>query len=156
MHPNAELSLLTSLGETLFRTVVDVSGGGRGARWLPGGGVAFSSQAGWLGPVVCAVCGPASHCTHLFATTNLQQPPNAPPPETGATGGASSSESAVRAALRDYSDRLPPPFAVADIEGRVKDKTPYVVVALQEVGGAGRQGWLGAPEEGAAVETDRW
>lgn len=30
MHPNAELSLLTSLGETLFRTVVEVSGGARG------------------------------------------------------------------------------------------------------------------------------
>lgn len=27
MHPNAELSLLTSLGETLFRTITDVSGG---------------------------------------------------------------------------------------------------------------------------------
>lgn len=36
MHPNAELSLLTSLGETLFRTLIDVSGGGRGGaagRW---------------------------------------------------------------------------------------------------------------------------
>jgi dynein heavy chain len=32
MHPNAELSLLTSLGETLFRMVVDVSGGDNGAR----------------------------------------------------------------------------------------------------------------------------
>jgi dynein heavy chain, axonemal len=31
MHPNAELSLLTSLGETLFRTILDVSGGGAGA-----------------------------------------------------------------------------------------------------------------------------
>jgi dynein heavy chain len=32
MHPNAELSLLTSLGETLFRTVADVSGGSGGGR----------------------------------------------------------------------------------------------------------------------------
>jgi dynein heavy chain len=31
MHPNAELSLLTSLGETLFRTITDVSGGSTGA-----------------------------------------------------------------------------------------------------------------------------
>jgi hypothetical protein len=30
MHPNAELSLLTSLGETLFRTITDVSGGSTG------------------------------------------------------------------------------------------------------------------------------
>lgn len=30
MHPNAELSLLTSLGETLFRTLADVSGGSGG------------------------------------------------------------------------------------------------------------------------------
>lgn len=30
MHPNAELSLLTSLGETLFRTITDVSGSSGG------------------------------------------------------------------------------------------------------------------------------
>jgi dynein heavy chain len=30
MHPNAELSLLTSLGETLFTTIIDVTGGGAG------------------------------------------------------------------------------------------------------------------------------
>eukprot|EP00878_Enallax_costatus_P038536 GHUV01043843.1.p1 GENE.GHUV01043843.1~~GHUV01043843.1.p1 ORF type:complete len:138 (-),score=29.91 GHUV01043843.1:120-533(-) len=30
MHPNAELSLLTSLGETLFKTITLVSGGGAG------------------------------------------------------------------------------------------------------------------------------
>ena len=40
MHPNAELSLLTSLGETLFRTVVDVTGGGGGGG---GGGGSESS-----------------------------------------------------------------------------------------------------------------
>jgi hypothetical protein len=39
----------------------------------------------------------------------------------------------VRAALKDYSERLPAPFDLADIEGRVKEKSPYVVVALQEV-----------------------
>jgi hypothetical protein len=32
MHPNAELSLLTSQGETLFRTLVDVSGRSSGAQ----------------------------------------------------------------------------------------------------------------------------
>ncbi|GBF93145.1 dynein alpha flagellar outer arm [Raphidocelis subcapitata] len=79
MHPNAELSLMTSLGETLFRTLIDV-GGGSG----------------------------------------------------GVSGGAAAGEAAVRSALKDYSERLPAPFVIADIEGRVKDKTPYVVVALQE------------------------
>jgi hypothetical protein len=57
----------------------------------------------------------------------------------GTSGGASAGEAAVRAALKDYSERLPAPFSLSDIEGRVKDKTPYVVVALQEVrmGGQG-------------------
>jgi dynein heavy chain len=80
MHPNAELSLLTSLGETLFRTVVDVTGGGGGA-----------------------------------------------------AGGGVSGEAAVRSALADYLERLPVPFIMVDLEAKVKDKTPYVVVALQEV-----------------------
>ncbi len=79
MHTNAELSLLTSLGETLFKTVIEVSGGG-------GGG--------------------------------------------GAGGGGG--ESAIRSALEAYADKLPEPFNMIEIELRVKDKTPYVVVALQE------------------------
>lgn len=37
MHTNAELSLLTSLGETLFRTVTEVSGGGGGGTAAGGG-----------------------------------------------------------------------------------------------------------------------
>lgn len=57
------------------------------------------------------------------------------PPPAGASGGGGSSEAAVRAALKDYAERLPAPFAIPDIEGRVKEKTPYVVVALQEVRG---------------------
>eukprot|EP00882_Tetradesmus_deserticola_P028448 GHRQ01031690.1.p1 GENE.GHRQ01031690.1~~GHRQ01031690.1.p1 ORF type:complete len:210 (+),score=58.01 GHRQ01031690.1:318-947(+) len=79
MHPNAELSLLTSLGETLFKTITDVSGGSTG----------------------------------------------------GGSGGAS--ESAVRSALEEYMEKLPEPFIMLDIEARIKEKTPYVVVALQEV-----------------------
>ncbi|DBA86689.1 TPA: Dynein alpha chain, flagellar outer arm [Trebouxia sp. C0004] len=79
MHTNAELSLLTSQGETLFRTVIEVTGGGGAA---------------------------------------------------GASGG--SSEAAVRTALEDYMARLPEPLNMVEIEARVKDKTPYVVVALQE------------------------
>ncbi|MEW5298846.1 MAG: hypothetical protein WDW36_001923 [Sanguina aurantia] len=81
MHTNAELSLLTSLGETLFRTVTEVSGGGGGGTAAGGGG-----------------------------------------------------EGAVRSALIGYAERLPDPFNMIEIEARVKDKTPYVVVALQEAG----------------------
>jgi dynein heavy chain len=51
----------------------------------------------------------------------------------GSSGGASSGEAAVRAALKDYSERLPAPFVMVEIEGRIKEKSPYVVVALQEV-----------------------
>lgn len=79
MHTNAELSLLTSLGETLFRTVIDVSGGGGG------GG--------------------------------------------GAVGGG---EGAIRTSLQSYAEKLPEPFNMVEIELRIKEKTPFVVVALQE------------------------
>eukprot|EP00879_Flechtneria_rotunda_P021343 GHRR01022494.1.p1 GENE.GHRR01022494.1~~GHRR01022494.1.p1 ORF type:complete len:925 (+),score=321.59 GHRR01022494.1:1101-3875(+) len=79
MHPNAELSLLTSLGETLFRTITEVSGGG-----------------------------------------------------TGASGSNSAGEAAVRSALKEYLERLPELFVMLDIESRIKEKTPFVVVALQE------------------------
>eukprot|EP00891_Asterochloris_glomerata_P001316 jgi/Astpho2/1316/Aster-06188 len=78
MHPNAELSLLTSQGETLFRTVIEVTGGG------------------------------------------------------GSGGGGGSSEAAVRAALEDYKARLPEEINMVEVEARVREKTPYVVVALQE------------------------
>jgi len=37
MHPNAGVLLSTSLGETLFKTITDVSGGGAGQAHLPGG-----------------------------------------------------------------------------------------------------------------------
>lgn len=77
MHPNAELSLLTAEGETLFKTVFNVSGGGGGA-----------------------------------------------------TGGGS--EDRVRTALNTFIETLPVPFIIIEIEERVVDKHPFVVVALQE------------------------
>jgi dynein heavy chain len=80
MHPNAGVLLSTSLGETLFKTITEVSGGA-----------------------------------------------------TGAAAGGGAGEAAVRAALQDYLERLPQPFVVLDIEARVQERTPYVVVALQEV-----------------------
>lgn len=77
MHPNAELSLLTMEGETLFKTVFNVSGGGGGA-----------------------------------------------------AGGTS--EDRVRTELNSFIESLPVPFIIIEIEDRVVDKTPFVVVALQE------------------------
>lgn len=58
----------------------------------------------------------------------------------GAGGGsAQSQEAAVKAALDDFMGRLPQPFNMVEIESRVKERIPYVVVALQ-VGGKGRGG----------------
>eukprot|EP00884_Botryococcus_braunii_P010094 jgi/Botrbrau1/19086/Bobra.0077s0003.2 len=79
MHPNAELSLLTSQGETMFRTIVEIRGRGGGAG-----------------------------------------------------GGSVGAESAVRESLTSFLNRLPTPFNMIEVESRVKEKTPYVVVALQE------------------------
>lgn len=85
MHPNAQLSLLTAQGETLFKTIMEVSGssGGRG-----GGG--------------------------------------------GGSGGGT--EERVRRGVQELLETLPEPFNMVEIEARVKDRTPYVMVALQEAG----------------------
>jgi dynein heavy chain, axonemal len=77
MHPNAELSLLAAEGETLFRTMFNVSGGGE-------------------------------------------------------SGGAGSGEDRVRSELERFIAALPEPFNMIEIEARVTDKTPFIVVALQE------------------------
>ena len=52
---------------------------------------------------------------------------------SGASGSApaGASEAAVRASLADLLGRLPAPLNVVDIEARVKEKTPFVVVAVQ-------------------------
>lgn len=39
----------------------------------------------------------------------------------------------MRSALKDYMEKLPEPFVMLEIETRIKEKTPFVVVALQEV-----------------------
>lgn len=51
----------------------------------------------------------------------------------GTNAGSGSGEAAVRTALKEYMERLPEPFVLIEIEQRIKEKTPYVVVALQEV-----------------------
>ena len=76
LHSNAELSLLTAQGDGLFRTILEVSGGGGG---------------------------------------------------DGAGAGGD-----VRSAVESMQARLPEAFNMIEIEERVKEKTPYVVIALQE------------------------
>lgn len=80
MHPNAQLSLLTAQGETLFKTIMDVSGGGG----------------------------------------------------SGGGGSAGPSEERVRRGVQEFLETLPEQFNMVEIEARVKDRTPYVMVALQE------------------------
>lgn len=62
----------------------------------------------------------------------------APGAGSGASAPAGGTEAAVRASLADLLGRLPPPLSIVDIEARVKDKTPFVVVALQVGGGMKR------------------
>lgn len=49
------------------------------------------------------------------------------------TTAAGAGEGTVCTALQDYLERLPEPFVMLDIEARIQERTPYVVVALQEV-----------------------
>lgn len=80
LHPNAELALLTSEGETLFRTVVDVSGGGG----------------------------------------------------SGSSSSGNDHQSNIRTRLGSYMESLPPSLNLIEIEAGLKEKTPFIVVALQE------------------------
>jgi len=78
MHPNAQLSLLTSQGENLFRTILDVSGGSSGG------------------------------------------------------SGSGNSEAKVRSGVEAFLALLPEPFVLIEIEQRIKESTPYTMVATQE------------------------
>ena len=75
LHPNAEIGYLTSLGETLFSTILSVS---------------------------------------------------------GASSGAKSGESGIRTLITNYLKDLPPSFNMIDIQIRIEEKTPYMIVAIQE------------------------
>lgn len=55
-------------------------------------------------------------------------PAAAAAPDAPAVGGG---EEGVRASLQDLLARLPAQFVMVEIEARVEEKTPYVVVALQ-------------------------
>ncbi|CAG7784872.1 unnamed protein product [Allacma fusca] len=55
------------------------------------------------------------------------------PRDSGAAGGQSSTkEEKMKQILDDMMDKLPDPFNMQEIQGRAEEKTPYVIVALQE------------------------
>lgn len=76
LHPNAEIGYLTALGETLFGTILSVSG----------------------------------------------------------TGGSSaaSGEDLLRGIITNLLKELPPSFNMIDIQLRIEEKTPFMIVAIQE------------------------
>ncbi|CAB3248907.1 unnamed protein product [Arctia plantaginis] len=64
----------------------------------------------------------------LFSVVFEMQPRN-----TGAqAGGGGSKEEAVRAIIEDFLDRVPEPFNLQELIGKVEELTPYTIVALQE------------------------
>ena len=75
LHPNAEIGYLTQLGETLFATILSISGAG---------------------------------------------------------GGAGGGESGVKAIIANFLRELPASFNMIDIAMRIEEKTPYMIVAVQE------------------------
>jgi len=77
LHPNAEIGYLTNLGETLFTTIQDCSGGAGG-------------------------------------------------------GGASKKETVVKGLIDRFLEQLPAEFVMLDLNAKAKEKSPYVVVCLQE------------------------
>lgn len=77
LHPNAEIGYLTTLGETLFNTILACSGGSGG-------------------------------------------------------GGVSKKDAIAKETLDRFLKLLPEEFIMLDLNLRAKDKTPYVVVCLQE------------------------
>jgi dynein heavy chain len=77
LHPNAEIGYLTTLGETLFSTILSCSGGTGG-------------------------------------------------------GGGSKKDAVAKELLDRFLGKLPPEFIMLELNLRAKNKTPYVVVCLQE------------------------
>lgn len=75
LHPNAEIGYLTNLGETLFQTILSVSG-------------------------------------------------------ASASGG--SSESGAKNLIAEFLNRLPPSFNMVEVQLKIEEKTPFMIVAIQE------------------------
>lgn len=51
---------------------------------------------------------------------------------SGSSGGGGGGQELIRSRLTSFAERLPEPLNLIDIESRVKTKTPYIVIALQE------------------------
>lgn len=50
----------------------------------------------------------------------------------GSGGGGGSKDDLVMNLLTDLKSRVPAEYSMLDITGKIKDKTPYIVVCLQE------------------------
>jgi dynein heavy chain len=75
LHPNAEIGYLTNLGETLFNTILSVS---------------------------------------------------------GASAAAAGADSGIRGKITNFLKELPASFNMIEIQMRIEEKTPYMIVAIQE------------------------
>ena len=54
------------------------------------------------------------------------------PREGGTSGGATTSrEDKIKSIVDDIMEKLPDAFSMAEIMGKVEERTPYVVVAFQ-------------------------
>jgi len=54
------------------------------------------------------------------------------PRESGATGGpATTREEKIKTMVDDIMEKLPDPFNMHEIMGKVEERTPYVIVAFQ-------------------------
>ena len=73
LHPNAEIGYLTSLGDTLFGTILSIS---------------------------------------------------------GTSGGGGGGESGVKKIIANFLRDLPASFNMIDINMRIEEKTPYMIVAI--------------------------
>ncbi|KAK2582958.1 hypothetical protein KPH14_009015 [Odynerus spinipes] len=65
---------------------------------------------------------------NLFRTLLEMQPRDA----VESTDGGLSAEDKVKFAIEDLMDRLPEEFNIAELMGRVEDRTPFVIVSFQE------------------------
>lgn len=55
------------------------------------------------------------------------------PRDAGAGGGAMvSREDTVKGLIEDFLDKVPEEFNISDLNARIEDKTPFVIVAIQE------------------------
>lgn len=79
----------------------------------------------------------AMHATTVAGSSSSSSPSADAQAAAARPAGGGSADEAVRSALHQLLEKLPQPFNMVEVESRVKEKTPYVVVALQVGGRAG-------------------